>query len=374
MYFTSLRAQVIARFINEDASVLLFLLDQEGAICSTNNYTQQLLGEDVEGLLFREVLVDFRGVFKLKEHQNKKQPSLFTINIPGELPRSYLFTFHVVGDKILAFGQSDMEELEQLRMELLDANRELSNLTRELHKKNAQLAHLNKIKNQFLGMAAHDLRKPISVIMNYSEFLLDETEEQLEKEHRGFLEKVERSASFMKRMVDDFLDVSVIESGHFSLNLTRANLEDVLENSLNLARIQADKKGVTIQLDIGFNLPEVMIDCDKIEQVMSNLLGNGIEHSVAGSEIKVRLFEEGKNLMFAVEDCGAGMEEEDMKKLFQPFQKSSTVKTGAEKSTGLGLTITQKIVEAHHGEIQVDSSIGHGTTFTVALPKERGNE
>ena len=112
-----------------------------------------------------------------------------SLSIPGSLPRSYLFTFRRVNDTILVFGKSDAEELELLRSELLHANQELNNLTRSLHKKNAQLAHLNTIKNQFLGMAAHDLRKPISIILNYAEFLLDETGEQLDEEHTNFLGK-----------------------------------------------------------------------------------------------------------------------------------------------------------------------------------------
>jgi signal transduction histidine kinase len=263
------------------------------------------------------------------------------------------------------FAKNDEEELELLRSELLHANQELNNLTRSLHKKNAQLAHLNTIKNQFLGMAAHDLRKPISVILNYTEFLLEEIREQLDKEHTGFLNRIENSAVFMKRLVDDFLDVSAIESGRFQLNLTPVHPADILERSLVLARIQAGKKGIGLHVHVASGLYEVPLDADKIEQAMGNLLGNAIEHSPTGTCVFVSLREVNERIVFSVRDQGAGMSQEAMKQLFIPFSKTGTVKTGGEKSTGLGLTITRKIIDAQQGEITVESEEGTGTTFTL---------
>jgi signal transduction histidine kinase len=243
----------------------------------------------------------------------------------------------------------------------------LNNLTRSLHKKNAQLAHLNTIKNQFLGMAAHDLRKPISIILNYAEFLLDETSEQLDEEHTSFLARIENSAFFMKRLVDDFLDVSAIEAGRFQLNIAPVNPAQILERSLVLARMQAGKKRIALDVTVAPDLTDVSLDADKIEQAMSNVFGNAIEHSAAGTCVSISLQQINENIIFSVRDQGIGMNQEAIKQLFTPFSKTGAVKTGGEKSTGLGLTITRKIIEAHQGEIKVESQEGSGTTFTISL-------
>ncbi len=366
MYLSPTQSQAVLDYFQEDIPVLFFLLSESGEILSVNRYCKDLLGKTVVGQFFEEQLIDFQHSFRLEEHVNKTAGhSLLSLNIPNSLPRSYLFTFRQVNDSILVFGKNDAEELELLRSELLQANQELNNLTRSLHKKNAQLAHLNTIKNQFLGMAAHDLRKPISVILSYTEFLIEETGEQLDQEHTSFLGRIENSAVFMKRLVDDFLDVSVIESGRFQLNITPVNPADILERSLVLAKIQAGKKGIELDVNVAPALYEIPLDVDKIEQAMSNLLSNAIEHSTTGTFVYVTLQEVNERIVFSVQDQGAGMSQEAMKQLFIPFSKTGTVKTGGEKSTGLGLTITRKIIDAHQGEITVESEKGTGTTFRI---------
>jgi len=368
MDLTSNQSQAVLEYFSGDAQVLCFLLNADGLVLSANSYSQKLLGDSVIGCSFEDVLVDFQQSFKLADYASKNTDNcLFSIKIPDSLPRSYLFSFRNVDDSILVFGKNDEEELELLRSQLLTTNNELNNLTRTLHKQNAQLAHLNTVKNQFLGMAAHDLRKPISVIMSYTEFLLDEAEEQLDEEQMSFLDRIEGSAGFMKRLVDDFLDVSAIESGRFQLHMAEHNANDILEKSLVLARIQAKKKGVELTISIGSNLPKIALDADKLEQALSNLIGNAIEHSSSGACVNVTLQTTEGKIFFKIKDQGVGMKKEAMEKLFLPFSKTGSVKTGGEKSTGLGLTITHKIIEAHHGEIFVESEEGKGSTFTVVL-------
>jgi signal transduction histidine kinase len=117
------------------------------------------------------------------------------------------------------------------------------------------------------------------------------------------------------------------------------------------------------------SLPALRLDADKIEQALSNLLGNAIEHSMAGSTVTIRLKDTGEQVLFCVQDSGPGIAADEMHHLFSPFSKTSTTKTAGEKSTGLGLTIARKIVEAHQGEIRAESTVGRGTTFYINLPK-----
>nr|WP_269755824.1 HAMP domain-containing sensor histidine kinase [Desulfogranum marinum] len=371
MSFTQPQSEIVLKYFQDDAPILYFLLNEGGVVLSINKYCRKLLGANIVGDNFEELLVDFQQSFTLEKYIHKSDTHhLLHLNIPNSLPRSYLFTFRRVNDAILVFGKSDAEELELLRSELLRANQELNNLTRSLQKKNAQLAHLNSVKNQFLGMATHDLRKPISVILTYTEFLLDETSEQLNSEHTGFLNKIENSALFMKRLVNDFLDVSAIEAGHFHLNITQVNPAEILEKSLVSARIPASKKRVDLDVKIQTGLSQIPVDADKIEQVMSNLIGNAIEHAPLGTTVSVALQETENKILFSVEDRGDGMSREAIKKIFSPFSRSSSTKTGSEKSTGLGLTISRKIIDAHQGKIVAESEEGRGTCFIVYLNKK----
>lgn len=373
MLLSPAQSQVVLDYFQDDMPVLFFLLGSDGTILAVNKYCQEIFDASIVGCSFGELLVDFQQSFRLEEYIHKDSHSLLSLSVPNSLPRSYLCIFHQIEDSILVFGKSDTEELELLRSELLHANQELNNLTRSLHKKNAQLVHLNTLKNQFLGMAAHDLRKPISIILNYVEFLLDETGEQLDEEHTGFLTKIENSAFFMKRLVDDFLDVSAIESGRFQLNIAPVHPAEILERSLVLARIQASKKKIALNVDVEPDLSEISLDADKVEQAISNVLGNAIEHSTDGTCVSISLQKVDESIIFTVRDQGVGMSEEAMKQLFTPFSKTGVVKTGGEKSTGLGLAITRKIIEAHQGEITVESQEGSGTTFTISLNTKRNN-
>lgn len=359
--------QVEHDYLMDGAPLLYFSLNIDGVVLAVNTFTRQVLKRDVVGCLFAELLVDFKKIFNLHKCAETEKQYLLNLAILDASPKSFFFTFRKLDDSIMVFGREDGEELDLLRSELFTSNQELNNLTRTLHKKNAQLDYFNTIKNQFLGMAAHDLRKPISVILSYSEFLLDEAQEQLDEEHIMFLNRIEKSAHSMKRLVDDFLDISSIEAGGLQLNIQQVNPADVLERSLVLARIQAQKKDVELQVQIDAELRCFPLDGDKLEQAMSNLLGNAIEHSAPGQCVSVTLKKSDGQMRFTVRDRGAGISPEVLKQLFTPFSRGGAKKTGGEKSTGLGLTITRKIIDAHKGEIVTESEEGLGTTFTIIL-------
>jgi signal transduction histidine kinase len=255
-----------------------------------------------------------------------------------------------------------------MRKELLALNQELNNLTRRLHKKNAQLQRLNKEKNQFLGMAAHDLRKPIGLVIAYSDLLIVEAAEALNREQTDFLKTISSSCLFMKQLVDDFLDVSAIEAGKFELDLQPIAFDTVLAESLKMIKLTALKKGIELEIRVENNTPRITVDAHKIEQVIINLVSNAIEHSEPADRVVISLSFNDRLIFFSVQDSGPGIAPEEVEKLFKPFGNVSTKKTNGEKSTGLGMLISRKIIEAHGGEIRVDSKLGRGTTVQFELP------
>jgi signal transduction histidine kinase len=189
----------------------------------------------------------------------------------------------------------------------------------------------------------------------------------LNREQTDFLNTISSSCLFMKQLVDDFLDVSAIEAGKFGLDLQPAAIEKVLAESIRLNNLAAAKKGIELEIHVENNIPRVLMDAHKIEQVITNLVSNAIEHSDPADRVLINLSSNEKLVVFSVQDSGPGIAPEEIDKLFRPFGKTGTKKTGGEKSTGLGMLISRKIIEAHGGEIRIDSKLGEGTTIQFGL-------
>ena len=252
--------------------------------------------------------------------------------------------------------------------ELSRLNNELVNMQRELAKKNGELDELNKLKNQFLGIASHDLRNPIGVILGYSEIILADRDNISNDELYEWIDLIHKTGNFMLGMVNNLLDISNIESGQLDLNLSEQNLGLVIRETIRVNEIFARAKSMEIIFNEPVEKATTLIDRPKIEQVITNLLSNAMKYSFQGTKITVSLEIRPESAKISVQDQGQGIREEELGKLFKPFQKTSTRTTAGEKSTGLGLSIVKKIVEAHHGNIFVNSKFGEGSVFFFTLP------
>ena len=253
-----------------------------------------------------------------------------------------------------------LEELSRLNNELVAVQRELS-------KKNVELANLDKIKNQFIGMAAHDLRNPLGVIINYCEFLEDGSD-NLSEEQADFISQIKSSSAFMLNLVTDLLDVSSIETGGISLKLEEVNLSELIEEIVQANKHLASKRNILLRVLLEDKPINLVIDRFKIHQLIINLITNAIKFSYPGSEVLIELLRKNEEVEIKVKDKGQGMRKEDLELLFKPFQKTSVKSTSGEKSSGLGLYIVKRITEAHNGKINVESEFGKGSTFSVKLP------
>lgn len=258
--------------------------------------------------------------------------------------------------------------------EISRLNNELVAMQRELAKKNAELERLNALKNQFLGMAAHDLRNPLHLIMAFSDTLLEDAADVLSERQKEYLQHVIAASEFMSQLIDDFLSVAIIESGRLRLNLEAVNLPDIVEQAVTLVGVKARKKGVEIVVMQDPALPRVVMDGQKIQQVLINLLSNAIEHSYPGSSVALRTQRADDQVLIQVQDHGVGIAPDDIGRLFDPFARKKSSKTGGERSTGLGLAISQQVVTRHGGEIRLESESGKGTTFFVTIPLQPPEE
>ena len=233
-----------------------------------------------------------------------------------------------------------------------------------------RLTELNELKDQHLGIAAHDLRNPLSSIRGMSQMLVEM--ELDENTQTSFLQSIYRVSDQMLTLVDNLLDVAVIESGRFDLKITEENISSLVGERIELMAKNAERKEIRLIADLQ-KVTDSLFDADRMRQVVDNLLSNAIKFSPSGSVVNVACGQAGRILDITVTDQGPGIPSEDLDRLFDTFEKLSAQPTGGEKSTGLGLSIVKSIVDAHGGEIEVDSEVGRGTTFIVHLPVESAN-
>lgn len=364
-------AEALRSYVMETAPLLALKLDASPSqrVTEVNAQARAVFGAAVVGRPFAEQFVNFRGTLDLPALvQQGSAVHPLTVSTAAGMPETLGFRFFPLAEGTLVVGSLDFAEQQALRNQVLAQNHELNNLARQLHQANAELRDLNQLKNQFLGMAAHDLRKPIGLILTYSEFVLDEAADQLSPEHLGFLRTCQQAASGMKQLIDGFLDVSVIESGQLRLNLELTSVEKILGGVEPVARLLAQKKKLTLLVEVAEATRRVRGDAGKLQQVLVNLVGNAVEHSVPGQRVWLSARWEEQQLVFAVRDEGPGLTPEEQARLFQAFARAGTRKTAGERSTGLGLAIARLIVEAHGGRIWVESLPGQGATFLFTLP------
>ena len=239
----------------------------------------------------------------------------------------------------------------------------------EKAQKNAELVELNNVKNQFLGMAAHDLRNPLSIVTTASGFLLDDASRLMSEAKRTeFIRRINSSSKFMLKLIDDLLDVAKIEAGRLDLELKEEDLCGLIEHTLALNRMLADKKHIRLDSTPDCGLPLLRFDRDKVEQVLNNLISNALKFSAPGTAVTVQASRVQGSVVVSVRDQGQGIPAEELDKLFKPFGRTSARVTDGEKSTGLGLAICRRIVEGHHGRIWAESEVGKGSIFSFSLP------
>lgn len=233
-----------------------------------------------------------------------------------------------------------------------------------------QLSQANTAKNRFLGMAAHDLRNPLASIRGLAEFLRDGTVGQLTPEQLDLVKTIHDASQSMLTLVNELLDVAAIESGKLQIVRRPGSLSGLIAKAVYLANIEAARKNTRINFTQPATPDQANFDPDRLKQVIENLLSNAIKYSPPGSTITVDFAVTPKGLEFAVKDQGPGIPEGERDRLFKDFSRLSVKPTGGENSTGLGLAICRKIVEAHGGEISAKNLPSLGCEFRVILPQQ----
>jgi signal transduction histidine kinase len=289
-----------------------------------------------------------------------------------------LFTLAVVLVRSNRRKKQDNAELVRQQALLEEQSREIEIVNAQLHGQNDALVELNNEKNEFLGIAAHDLKNPLSSIYAMAEMLLTSAHEMTKEQQEQFLSAIVRSSERMFALIKNLLDVNAIERDGIKLSFSDVNLLDIAQQTLDFYQSQAEQKTITLHIELEEQQPAsayettqyyVKADAQALQQVMDNLISNAVKYSPQGKRVVVRVQSSEGVVRVEVQDEGPGLSDEDKKKLFGKFARLSAQPTGGEHSTGLGLSIVKKLVEAMHGRVWCESELGKGATFIVELPR-----
>jgi signal transduction histidine kinase len=358
--------EVAEDYLWKEAQVLALIVDDDGHVKKMNPFASRLLGRTAPGLHVRDIFVDFTGTLSMERLTCAARP--LSISTASRMPETLHCSFHKLDTGVLVLGRYNMREHGNLQKEVLSLNRELSNLTRELEKSNSALARLNTLKNEFLGMAAHDLRTPAGVVLSMAETLAYKLKDQLDAEDTELLNYVQSTSKEMVHLIDDFLDLSVIESGHLKLVKVPVEPAVLIAETVKLHELKAERKKVTIIPEVDNMLPLVEMDPARIRQAIGNFLSNAIEHSYQGRCVFLSCCQYGKALVVSVRDEGSGIALNRLDSIFTPYKTGETRKTAGERSCGLGLAIARKVIEEHGGQIRAENAPEGGAVFSFSLP------
>jgi PAS domain S-box-containing protein len=244
------------------------------------------------------------------------------------------------------------------------------------HQLRSHAERATRARDEVMAIVVHDLRNPMNTILTSATIIGDSLEKQAEKGVGGFnpalsadlktcVEAIQSSIKTMDRLIYDLLDVSRMEAGSFSIQQKHVDVGALLEETLKMFESQARAKTITVSADTPTSLPPVSGDRDRLEQVLSNLLGNAFKFTPEGGRVIIRARKVDASVQIMVEDSGPGIPAADLPRIFDSYWRGDRA---SRDGAGLGLAICKGIIDAHGGNIWVESTVGRGTTFWFTVP------
>lgn len=240
--------------------------------------------------------------------------------------------------------------------------------TKELRRSNAQLQRLDETKDEFISMASHQLRTPLTSIKGYVSMLLDGDLGKISAQQRQVLEEAFSSSERMVHLIGDFLNVSRLQTGKFVIEKRPTDIAALIESEVHALRQVAESRELTLKYTPPKTIPTLNIDADKFKQVIMNFIDNAMYYSKSGSDITITLRKVKGVVEFRVKDTGIGVPEEEQAGLFTKFFRATNARRTRPDGTGVGLFLAKKVVSDHKGEVIFESKEGKGSTFGFRLP------
>ena len=237
-----------------------------------------------------------------------------------------------------------------------------------LERRKAELEQLDRVKSTFTLTVAHELRAPVAAIQSYLRLILDgyiSPEQQ-----REYLERAEKRASAQLELIGDLLDLARLQDPDLRIKCEPVNLAESLQETCDLMSGHAQEKQIAFTVSIPETEPIISADPKHVRQLWGNLVSNAIKYTEKGGAVDVTMTIKDKQAVTTIRDTGIGIAPEDLERVFEEFYRTKAAKAHSQMGTGLGLPLVKRIVETYRGQVNVESTIGEGSTFTVTLPVE----
>jgi two-component system sensor histidine kinase BaeS len=244
------------------------------------------------------------------------------------------------------------------------AQDEMGDLATSFNQMSADLAHASQLRRQMTADIAHELRTPLSLILGYTESLSDG---KLPANQETF-DIMHDEAQHLSHLIDDLRTLSLADAGELALNSRPVNARALLERAAMAYMPETQRQGISIQVEATADLPEVKVDPGRMAQVLENLMSNALRYTPEGGQITLSAAAEGNSVSLCVQDNGVGIAPGDLPYVFDRFYRADKSRQREGGASGLGLAIAKSIVEAQGGSISVESTLGEGTVFMIALP------
>ncbi|MFD1197620.1 PAS domain-containing sensor histidine kinase [Brucella gallinifaecis] len=252
-----------------------------------------------------------------------------------------------------------------------DRVRELSELARKYSQEKERAEAANRSKSEFLANMSHELRTPLNAIIGFSEMIQAGTFGPLGSDrYEEYINDIHTSGNFLLNVINDILDMSKIEAGHFSLDREEIDLCPLIKETVRMISLQADEKNITVETRIEENM-QLNADRRAVKQVLINLLSNAVKFTSHNGHITVRARKTGSALFMTIQDTGVGIPKSAIRKIGQPFEQVENQFTKSHSGSGLGLAITRSLAELHGGWLRIRSTEGVGTVVAVCIPDRK---
>jgi cell cycle sensor histidine kinase DivJ len=232
----------------------------------------------------------------------------------------------------------------------------------------AEAESANAGKSRFLATMSHELRTPLNAIIGFSEMLGNEELPQPPERRREYARLINDSGRHLLSVVNGILDMSKMESGNFEITPEPFSPGPVVSGCCEILRLKAQQSGVSLDVDIADDLPDLVADRRAVSQVMLNLVSNAIKFTERGGHVGVRVVQDGSAMVLSVKDTGIGIDGSDLPRLGEAFFQARASYDRRHDGTGLGLSIVKGLVRLHGGSTEIASRLGEGTCVTVRLP------
>jgi len=304
-------------------------------------------------------------------HIVRNQVILVTLaSIFGVLLFAPIFANRLVGPiRKLQKSAAEIEKGELGNKVDIKTNDELEDLGGSFNKMIEGLKKLQELREEFVFVAAHELRSPVTVIKGYASMLLEGDAGPVKEKMKTFLEEIQQANQRLLQLVEDLLQVARSEAGRIEIAVAPTDLKEPVRATIQEVQPLANKKSITVVYEEYESLPKVLADERRVKEIMVNLVGNAIKYTPEKGKIRVFHEIKGSDVITHVEDNGLGMDKEAQKKIFQKFYRVQTKETKNIPGTGLGLFIVKELVEKMKGKIWFTSEKGRGTTFSFSLQK-----